>query len=142
VAGGIDRADGVSAIQADDSVAGVGSITAMTNKVKTFHGFADWLMFGGDLLGHNDPDHYEKIIEFNKLVASCVIDHSARGITAVAVNQLVTERQTVDPADLATVSPYLRENIRRFGEWVLDTRPPEKATTRPDIALSATDVRR
>ncbi|WP_131784470.1 Tn3 family transposase [Protofrankia symbiont of Coriaria ruscifolia] len=52
------------------------------------------------------------------------------------VNQLVAEGWTVDPDDLATISPYIRENIRRFGEWVLDTTPPEQTvTTRLDVAL-------
>ena len=31
-------------------------ITAITNRVEAFHGFARWLMFGGGVLGDNDPD--------------------------------------------------------------------------------------
>ncbi|SQE00303.1 hypothetical protein FMEAI12_6470004 [Parafrankia sp. Ea1.12] len=42
------------------------SITAMMNKVEAFHGFAAWLMFGGDILGHSDPDHHEKIVKFKR----------------------------------------------------------------------------
>jgi TnpA family transposase len=30
-------------------------ITAITNRVEAFHGFARWLMFGGGVLGDNDP---------------------------------------------------------------------------------------
>ena len=47
-------------------------ITAITNKVEAFHGFSDWLMFGGELIGHNDPDHQEKMVKFNELLANCV----------------------------------------------------------------------
>ncbi|SBW23090.1 transposase [Candidatus Protofrankia californiensis] len=113
------------------------SITAMTNKVEAFHGFAAWLMFGGDILGHNDPDHHEKIVKFNELIANCVIYQTALDITGV-VNQLVAEGQVVDPDDLATISPYIRENIRRFGEWVLDTTPPEPTIiTQLDIVLDS-----
>ncbi|WP_328591774.1 transposase [Candidatus Frankia alpina] len=111
------------------------SIAAMTNKVEAFHGFAAWLMFGGDLLGHNDPDHHEKIIKFNELVANCVIYHNALDITAA-------DGHPVDPDDLATISPYLRENIRRFGEWILDTSPPEQTPTRLDVTLPKMDFRR
>jgi TnpA family transposase len=38
-------------------------ITAITNRNESFHGFADWLMFGGKLIGHNDPDYQEKVVK-------------------------------------------------------------------------------
>ena len=99
-------------------------ITAITNRVEAFHGFARWLMFGGDcVLADNDPDHQEKIIKFNELMANCVIFHNAVEITA-AVNQLVGAGSDVDPHDLATISPYITSKIRRFGVWVLDLDPP------------------
>ncbi|ABD11683.1 hypothetical protein ThrDRAFT_04355 [Frankia casuarinae] len=111
-------------------------------KVEAFHGFADWLMFGGDLIGHNDPDHHEKIVKFNELTANCVIHQNALDITDV-VNQLVAEGQVVEPDDLATISPYIRENVRRFGEWGLDTTPPEQTVTRLDVTLpTSVDIRR
>ncbi len=112
------------------------SITAMTNKVEAFHGFADWLMFGGEILSHNDLDHHEKIVKFNELIANCVIYQTTLDITGT-VNHLVADGWTTDPDDLATISPYIRENVRRFGEWVLDTTPPEQAViTRLDVALA------
>ncbi|MGW2563080.1 Tn3 family transposase [Streptomyces sp. NPDC001514] len=40
-------------------------ITQVTNRNEAFHGFADWLVFGGKLIGHNDPDYQEKIIKSN-----------------------------------------------------------------------------
>ncbi|MFI7455659.1 Tn3 family transposase [Nonomuraea sp. NPDC049714] len=43
-------------------------ITQVTNRNESFHNFADWLRFGGKLIGHNDPDYQEKIIEFNELL--------------------------------------------------------------------------
>jgi TnpA family transposase len=113
------------------------SITAVTNKVEAFHGFSQWLMFGGALIGHNDPDYHEKIVKFNELIANCVIYQTTLDITTVA-NQLATAGHSVDPEDLATISPYLTEHIRRFGEWVLDTTPPDPvATTRLHVGLAA-----
>jgi Tn3 transposase DDE domain len=52
-------------------------ITAITNRNEAFHGFADWLMFGGKLIGHNDPDYQEKVVKFNELIANCVIYSTA-----------------------------------------------------------------
>ena len=75
-------------------------ITAITNRTEAFHGFADWLMFGGKLIGHNDPDHHEKVIKFNELLANCVIYQNACDITAAA-NTLAAEGHPVSPEDLA-----------------------------------------
>ncbi|GAA0420738.1 transposase [Acrocarpospora corrugata] len=108
-------------------------ITAVTNRTEAFHGFADWLMFGGKLIGHNDPDHHEKVVKFNELLANCVIYSNACDITDAA-NALAAEGHPVDPDDLATVSPYITHSIRRFGNWTLNLTPPEHApATRLDL---------
>jgi hypothetical protein len=108
-------------------------ITAITNRNEAFHGFADWLMFGGKLIGHNDPDHQEKVITFNELLANCVIDSTACDITDAA-NAIAAEGQPVDPDDLATISPYITHNVRRFGNWTLNLAPPDQTpATRLDL---------
>jgi hypothetical protein len=56
-------------------------ITQVTSRNESFHNFADWLMFGGKLIGHNDPDNQEEIIKFNELLANCVIYSTAQDIT-------------------------------------------------------------
>jgi TnpA family transposase len=89
-------------------------ITQVTNRNEASHGFADWLMFGGKLIGHNDPDYQEKIIKFNELLANCVIYSTACDITDSA-NAIAAEGRPVDPDDLATISPYITHVIRRFG---------------------------
>lgn len=45
-------------------------ITAITNKAEAFHGYSEWLMIGGKFIGHNDPDHQERVIKFNELLAN------------------------------------------------------------------------
>jgi len=108
-------------------------ITAITNRTEAFHGFADWLMFGGKLIGHNDPDHQEKVVKFNELIANCVIYSNACDITDAA-NALAAEGHPVDTDDLATVSPYITHTIRRFGNWTLNLTPPDQTpTTRLDL---------
>lgn len=108
-------------------------ITQVTNRNEAFHAFADWLMFGGKLIGHNDPDHEEKVVKFNELIADCVIYSTACDITDAA-NDIAAEGRPVDLDDLATVSPYITNTVRRFGNWTLDLTPPDQnPTTRLDL---------
>jgi TnpA family transposase len=110
-------------------------ITTVTNRVEAFHGFSGWLMFGNEgILADNDPEHQEKIIKFNELLANCAIYHTTLDITE-AVRQLLAEGEEVDPVDLATVAPYITSKIKRFGDWVLDlSEPPPSAPPRLDLA--------
>jgi TnpA family transposase len=101
-------------------------ITAATNKVEAYNGFSDWLMFGKEVIERNDPAEQEKIIKFNSLVANCVIFHTTLDMMAV-LRQLIAECWTIDPEDLAALSPYITERIKRFGEYIIDglSDPPE-----------------
>lgn len=99
-------------------------ITAITNRTEAFHGFATHLMIGGRLIGHNDPDHQERVVKFNELIANCAIHSTALDITDAA-NALAAEDHLVDPDDLATASPLITRTIRRFGDWHLDLTPPK-----------------
>ena len=90
-------------------------------------------MFGGKLIGHNDPDYQEKAIKFNELLANCVMYSTALDITDAA-NHIAAEGQSVDPDDLATVSPYITHTVRRFGNWALNLTPPDhEPNTRLDL---------
>lgn len=99
-------------------------IAAVTNRSEQFHNFAQFLMIGGRLIGHNDPDYQEKVVKFNELVANAAIYSTALDITDAA-NALAAEGFPVDTDDLATVSPYITRTIRRFGNWVVDLTPPQ-----------------
>jgi TnpA family transposase len=108
-------------------------ITAITNKAEAFHGYAEWLMIGGKLIGHNDPDYQERVVKFNELMANCAIYSTALDITDVA-NQLAAEGFPVDPDDLATITPYIQHTIRRMGDLVLNLTPPDAVpVTRLDL---------
>ncbi|WP_344190228.1 Tn3 family transposase, partial [Acrocarpospora corrugata] len=97
------------------------------------HGYAEWLMIGGKLIGHNDPDHQERVVKFNELMANCAIYSTALDITDVA-NQLAAEGYPVERDDLATITPYIQHTIRRMGDLVLNLAPPEQAPmTRLDL---------
>ncbi len=100
-------------------------ITAATNKAEAYQGFSAWLRFGHEMIERNDPAEQEKIIKFNTLLANCVIFHTALDMTAV-LRQLAQEGWPVTPAAVADLSPYIRERIKRFGEYATDglTDPP------------------
>lgn len=108
-------------------------ITAITNKAEGFYEFAAWLMAGGQLIGHNDPDYQELVVKFNELLANCAIYSTALDITDAA-NALAAEGNPVDRDDLATITPYIRHTIRRLGDLVLDLDPPTAVpATRLDL---------
>jgi TnpA family transposase len=49
-------------------------ITASTNKVGSYNGFAKFLFFGGEgVIVENDPLEQEKAITYNDLVANAII---------------------------------------------------------------------
>jgi Tn3 transposase DDE domain len=83
---------------------------------EAYHGFSEWLRFGGEVIGRHDPDYQEKIVKFNELLANCVIYQNACDITAAA-NALAADGHPVDPDDLATIAPCITHTIRRFGDW-------------------------
>lgn len=100
------------------------SITAITNRVESFHNFAQWLSFGNTgIIGHNDPDHMEKIVKFNELLANCVIFYNAAALTDI-LNQLAADGHPVTSDDVAALSPYTTKHVLRFGDYVLDLTPP------------------
>ncbi|MFD3553846.1 Tn3 family transposase [Streptomyces goshikiensis] len=87
-------------------------VTAATNKVESFNRFSQWIGFGNHgVIADNDPVEQEKAMKFNALLTNAVIFHNALDIAAAAGGG------TIDPEDLAHISPYLTEHINRFGEY-------------------------
>jgi TnpA family transposase len=92
-------------------------VTAATNKAEAFNGFCQWIGFGNHgVIADNDPVEQEKTVKFNALLTNAVIFHNALDIAEI-VRQLQAEGHEIAPEDLAHVSPYLTEHIRRFGEY-------------------------
>ena len=95
-------------------------VTAATNKVESYNGFAQWLQFGKrGVLGDNDPDEQEKLMKFNQLLANCVIFHNTLDMMDV-IRQLQAEGHTIEAADLAEIAPYTTGHLKRFGEYSTD----------------------
>ncbi|GAV41726.1 Tn3 family transposase [Streptomyces acidiscabies] len=92
-------------------------VTAATNKVEAYNGFLQWLYFGNQgIIADNDPVEQEKAMKFAALLTNTVIFHQATDI-AMVVRELQAEGWKIEPEDLAEISPYITENVKRFGEY-------------------------
>ncbi|MBD2894164.1 Tn3 family transposase TnXo19 [Actinomadura sp. RB99] len=112
-------------------------VTAATNKVEAYNGFADWLRFGNaGVIADNDPVEQEKLIKFNSLLANCVVFHTALDMTEV-IRELIAEGWEVTAELLAQLSPYLTEHINRFGIYPTDDLAIKPAAF--DAALAEID---
>jgi hypothetical protein len=78
------------------------------------------------------------MIKFNTLLANCAILHIALDMTGV-VRDLQVEGHAVNVDDLATISPYITERIKRFGEYPLDglDKPPQAFDPHLDLLVAA-----
>jgi TnpA family transposase len=102
-------------------------IQAATNKSEAYNGFVQWVAFGGEgVIATNDRDEQRKILKYNHLVANCVIFHNVFSLSRV-LHALQREGYPLTDAEVASLSPYLRPHINRFGHYALDmeTLPPE-----------------
>ena len=94
-------------------------IHANTNKVESFHHFAKWLNFGGEILQENDPEEQEKLIKYNNLIANALIFQNVIDQTGI-IKHLMNQGFTVSADDLKTLSPYLTKHVKRFGDYIVD----------------------
>lgn len=95
-------------------------ITAATNKVESYNGFAKYLFFGGEgVIGQNDPLEQEKAIKYNDLVANAVVFANVVEQTRI-IRALLKQGWKITAADVAVLSPYLTAHIKRFGDYVIE----------------------
>ncbi|MBA2658447.1 MAG: Tn3 family transposase [Nitrosospira sp.] len=102
-------------------------IQAATNKSEAFNGFSQWVAFGGDgTITTNDRDEQRKIIKYNHLVANSIIFHNVFSLSRV-LHDLEQEGYPLESWQVAALSPYLTQQINRFGRYDLDLaiHPPE-----------------
>lgn len=100
------------------------NITRATNMVESYNNFSKWIGFGNNgVIAENDPEEQEKAIKFNTLVADLVMYQTTLDMSLV-LNQLRGEGETVHRAEVAIMSPYQEDNVRRFGDYVYDLDSP------------------
>lgn len=100
-------------------------ITASTNKVEAYNGFAKWLNFGGEgVIEAIASEEQEKRLKYNHLIANAVAIQNVIDLTR-AVRALLQEGYLVRHEELAALSPYQTGHLKRFGDYTLSVQPPE-----------------
>ncbi len=95
------------------------TIRAETTKIEAFNDFLDWVSFGGPVVKSGDPVEQEKQLKYASLVANTIMLSNVADMTGV-LSSMAEDKHPVTPGLVARVSPYTREHIRRFGQYVLD----------------------
>ncbi len=111
-------------------------ITAATNKAESYNGFSKWLLFGGDgIVPDLDPENREKRLKFNQLLADSVVLQNAADMTH-ALRLLAEEGYPLRREEVAQLSPYVTEHVKRFGDYVVDleTVPAPLDAGMPELA--------
>jgi TnpA family transposase len=96
------------------------TITATTNKVEQYNQLCDWASFGAlDLVASNDEDEMEKAVKYNDIITNSVILQNIIDMSDI-IHQLTQEGAEIREDDIAFLSPYLTEHIKRFGDYFID----------------------
>ena len=74
---------------------------------------------GGPVIKSGDPIEQEKQLKYASLVANAVMLSNVADMTT-ALSAMDGDGHPVTPALVSCLSPYTREHIRRFGQYVLD----------------------
>jgi TnpA family transposase len=96
------------------------TIQAATNKSEEFNEFVKWTAFGNPgTIPENLRHQQRKIIKYNHLVANMLILYNVDEMTRV-LSDLLQQGYPITPEVLPFLSPYRKEHINRFGNYVLD----------------------
>lgn len=96
------------------------TIYAATNKSEQFNDFAQWLMFGGEgIIAENVRHEQRKVIKYNQLVANMVILYNVQWMSR-RLKELQASGHPVDIEVPKVLSPYRKDHINRFGDYLLD----------------------
>ncbi|SAL81667.1 transposase Tn3 family protein [Caballeronia terrestris] len=93
-------------------------VTANTNKIESYNGFAKWLSFGCDVIAEYEPEEQQKRLRYNDLIASSVILQNTVDMMR-ALRDMVADGEKVRAEDIEFRSPYPTHNVRRFGRYRL-----------------------
>ncbi len=116
-------------------------VTAETNKIESYNGFAKYFSFGGDVIAENDPDEQQKRLRYNDLVASAVILQNTVDMMRI-LRKLDAEGQAVYGQDVAFLSPYPTSSVKRFGDYRLDLKRQPEAWIQDRLFKEAAEAAR
>ena len=95
------------------------TIRAETTKIESYNDFLDWITFGGDIIKSGDPIEQAKLIKYSDLVANSIMLHNVVDLTEV-LTSMAEENYSITKELLAGLSPFIRDQIRRFGRYDVD----------------------
>lgn len=95
------------------------TIRAETTKIESFNDFLDSITFGGPVIKSGDPVEQEKQLKYASLVANAIMLSNVADLTEV-LSSMAADEHRVTPELAASISPYTRKQIRRFGKYDLD----------------------
>ena len=96
------------------------AIHAATNKSEQFNDYAQWLMFGGEgVIAENIRHEQRKVIKYNQLVANMVILYNVQWMSR-KLKELQEKGLPIDAEVLKVLSPYRKDHINRFGDYLMD----------------------
>lgn len=95
------------------------TIRAETTKVESYNDFQDWITFGGQIIKSGDPVEQAKQIKYSNLIANSIMLHNVADLTKVLSN-MANEGYTITKELVAGLSPFIRDQIRRFGRYDVD----------------------
>lgn len=89
------------------------------------------MSFGGPVIKSGDPVEQEKQLKYASLVANAVMLSNVDDLTRV-LSGMAADGHPVTPALVASLSPYVRRRILRFGRYALDMdKLPEPLNPQP-----------
>lgn len=102
------------------------TIRAETTKVESYNDFLDWITFGGQTIKSGDPVEQAKQVKYSNLIANSIMLHNVVDLTKV-LGGMAKEGYTITKELAAGLSPYIRDQIRRFGRYDVDMtdHPPD-----------------
>ncbi len=100
-------------------------IRAETTKIESFHDFMDWIAFGGSVIKSGDPVEQAKRMKYLDVIANAIMLQNVVDLTDV-LNTMAEDGFEITPELVASLSPYIREHILRFGRLMLDTNDVPK----------------
>ena len=95
------------------------TIRAETTKIESFNDFLDWITFGGPVIKSGDPVEQEKQLKYASLVANAIMLSNVANLSEV-LSSMAADGLSVTPELAASISPYTRKHIRRFGKYDID----------------------
>ena len=111
-------------------------IRAAMTKIEAFQDFSGWVFFGGDkIIRSRDPLEYEKRIKYKDLIANAIMLHNVVDMTDI-LHDMRQEGYAVTSDFVGTLSPYLTEHIKRFGEYFIElgSVPPPLQPDKPFLS--------